>query len=210
MSREDRRDAIAAATVPLLVEHGAAVTTRQIAEAAGVAEGTLFRAFTDKDELLRAAVVRSLDPQPLVDAILALPGDDLAALVRELAGLLAEAQRAGMRVFAVAHQVLGGRLGPEGSSRETRPVHDRAGHGHPGLDARQRSVAALRTAIEERLRPHADELRVPAHVAATVVSSFVFGNAVPHLAGASPLDADQVADLLLHGIAEPTGTDPSP
>src|SRR5690606_40981582 len=49
LSRADRRNAIAAATVPLLVEHGAAVTTRQIADAAGVAEGTLFRAFADKD-----------------------------------------------------------------------------------------------------------------------------------------------------------------
>lgn len=212
MSRDDRRDAIAAATVPLLVEHGAAVTTRQIAEAAGVAEGTLFRAFADKDELLRAAVVRSLDPQPLVDAILALPGDDLPALVRELAGLLAEAQRAGMRVFAAAHQVLGGRFGPGGGppGGESRTAGAGAHPPHPGLDARQRSAAALGAAIEERLQPHRDELRVPVSVAAVVVSSFVLAPAVAHLAGGSRLDADQVADLLLHGIAEPTGTDPSP
>ncbi|MCU1430433.1 MAG: DNA-binding transcriptional regulator, AcrR family, partial [Actinomycetia bacterium] len=36
---------IVAATLPLLLEHGDRVTSRQIAEAAGIAEGTIFRAF---------------------------------------------------------------------------------------------------------------------------------------------------------------------
>ena len=44
---------IVAATLPLLLEHGELVTTRQIAEAAGIAEGTIFRVFADKDELHR-------------------------------------------------------------------------------------------------------------------------------------------------------------
>ena len=37
------------AALPLLLEHGEMVTTRQIADAAGIAEGTIFRAFADKD-----------------------------------------------------------------------------------------------------------------------------------------------------------------
>ena len=53
MSPEDRRQMIVRAVLPLVVEHGAAVTTSQIARAAGICEGTVFRAFKDKDELLQ-------------------------------------------------------------------------------------------------------------------------------------------------------------
>jgi AcrR family transcriptional regulator len=47
MAPDDRRRAIVAAVVPLLLEHGDDVSTRQIADAAGIAEGTIFRVFPD-------------------------------------------------------------------------------------------------------------------------------------------------------------------
>jgi AcrR family transcriptional regulator len=62
---EDRREAIVDVVVPLLLEFGSEVTTKQIAERAGVAEGTLFRAFPDKESIIRAAVERFMDPLPL-------------------------------------------------------------------------------------------------------------------------------------------------
>ena len=43
------------AVIPLILEHGVGITSRQIAEAAGVAEGTVFRAFGDKESLIAAA-----------------------------------------------------------------------------------------------------------------------------------------------------------
>ena len=49
---DERRAMIIEAMLPLLLEHGEMVTTRQIAEAAGIAEGTIFRVFADKDELI--------------------------------------------------------------------------------------------------------------------------------------------------------------
>ena len=42
LAPEERRAALIAATIPLLHEHGLEVSTKQIAHAAGVAEGTIF------------------------------------------------------------------------------------------------------------------------------------------------------------------------
>ena len=72
MSPDDRRSSIVAATLPLLLEHGEMATTRQIAEAAGVAEGTIFRAFADKDELIAAVVEAAMDREPLEAALAAI------------------------------------------------------------------------------------------------------------------------------------------
>jgi AcrR family transcriptional regulator len=57
----ERRAEIIAAALPLLLAHGASVTTRQIAEAAGIAEGTIFRVFPDKESLVEAAVESAFD-----------------------------------------------------------------------------------------------------------------------------------------------------
>ena len=62
---EERRAAIVAAALPLLAAQGTNVTTRAIAEAAGVAEGTIFRVFPDKDALIQAVLDSALDPAPV-------------------------------------------------------------------------------------------------------------------------------------------------
>src|ERR1700755_1607199 len=69
MAPEERRAALIQATIPLLVEHGLDVSTRQIAEAAGVAEGTIFGVFENKNKLVTVSVLQALDPQPTIAAL---------------------------------------------------------------------------------------------------------------------------------------------
>jgi AcrR family transcriptional regulator len=64
-----RRRMIVEATLPLLLQNGEMVTTRQIADAAGIAEGTIFRVFEDKDALIEAVIELALDTEPLEQAL---------------------------------------------------------------------------------------------------------------------------------------------
>ncbi|HMR47775.1 MAG TPA: TetR/AcrR family transcriptional regulator [Arachnia sp.] len=65
LPRDKRRASIVEATIPLLRQHGHTLTTRQIAEAAGIAEGTVFRAFDSLDDVIQATVVEVLSPTRL-------------------------------------------------------------------------------------------------------------------------------------------------
>jgi len=219
LSRDDRRAAIAAATVPLLVEHGAGVTTKQIADAAGVAEGTLFRAFADKGELLRAAAAAALDPARAVAGIGALPDDlGLEELVRTLAEMLQRGLSRTARVMTAAHQVLAEEA--RAARRAGTPDAVHAGHGPlgghgphgshhmldavPTRDARLASVLAVLGAVSRRLEPHADELRVTPESAAQILVSLVFGLGPPGMLTATVFTPDEITEHMLHGIVART------
>src|SRR5437870_3994755 len=66
---EERRETIVRATLPLLLEHGEMVTAREIADAAGIAEGTIFRVFPDKDALISAVLDAAYDSRLLDRAL---------------------------------------------------------------------------------------------------------------------------------------------
>jgi len=87
MAPDERRAALIMATIPLLHEHGLDVSTRQIAEAAGVAEGTIFGVFENKHSLVVLSVIKALDPQPTIDALAAI---DRSAPLRERLVIAAE------------------------------------------------------------------------------------------------------------------------
>lgn len=195
MSREDRRAAIAEATVPLLEQHGATVTTRQIAEAVGVAEGTLFKAFADKRELLMAAVARVFDTSAAVRELAALPpADDLAGELTAVVGQLDTAARRMRRIIMAVHALASGemedRAAPYGASSRA--------HVPPARDARSRALQELTDAVTRRFDPYRDGLRIPPEVLARLLLSAVMGRVPPGLPD-DDLTVDLLVDVLLHG-----------
>ena len=57
----ERRAAIVTVALPLLAQHGEATTTAQIAQAGGIAEGTIFRVFPSKAAIIDACLARLFD-----------------------------------------------------------------------------------------------------------------------------------------------------
>ncbi len=201
MSPDDRRRAIIDAVIPLLIEHGDAISTRQIADAAGIAEGTIFRVFPDKNALLMAAAAETLNPSSGRDDLLAaLAGvDDLHDKVR----LTAE------RMFARSEQVMSVMMSLrkvwaiEEARRESGGKEHR--HGPPAFVVE--AHAALLERLTEVFEPHRDELTVPPERAALLLRTLVLGSRHPGSRPEDRLGSLEVADVLLRGICRPWGGD---
>ena len=184
---DERRRAIIEAVAPLLLEHGADVTTRQIAEAAGVAEGTLFRVFPDKVTLLHATAHSMLDPdrnrRAFRDIDPALPLDQMVAVVTEQ---LVHSTRQAM---AVLMALRGLRAGPD---RSDRP-------GPPSFVIE--SYRALMQGLTELFERYRDELRVEPERAALLLRALVFGSRQPWTDPSESPTSDEIASVLLTGVA---------
>lgn len=169
---------IVEATLPLLIEHGEMVTTRQIADAAGIAEGTIFRVFPDKDSLIEAVVEAAFDTGPLE---LALRGLERGRPLR------AEVEAA---VVVLQHRVvhlwrLASSIGPR------------------FRDTTRRSLA-ISPQLVELFGAHVDELRVEPPEAARLLQAITLAVTHPVLTE-EPMTAVEVARLLLEGVG---GGDP--
>jgi AcrR family transcriptional regulator len=186
MSTEQRREMIVAAALPLVAEYGAAVTTNQIARAAGIGEATIFRAFTDKDELLDACMAEAVRPDHAVREIASIPLDQPldVRLVEAAEALGAHLARLG---------ALAGALHASGHRRRSRS--DEADR--PVPTSREESMAAIRTAIAELFEPGEDPLRLEAEEAAAVFLALLFTRPLGGEAGG--LGAERLVEVFLHG-----------
>ena len=176
---EERRAALVEATLPLVVQHGTKVTTKQIAEAAGVAEGTIFRVFPDKETLVREAIATVLDPLPTVAA---LNGIDLDLPIRERMFQAVEILRKRLETaFAVMSAL---RMdGPQHHKPEERPSHQ------PMLDAMERLV-----------EPDQDKFRLPAPEVARMLRLLTFAGTHRIITDNHPLTTEEVVSVLLDGV----------
>ncbi|GLY64101.1 TetR/AcrR family transcriptional regulator [Amycolatopsis taiwanensis] len=161
MSPDERRKMIIRAVLPLVVEHGAAVTTAQIARTAGIGEGTIFRAFKDKNELIDACLAEVLRPDDALAMIAEIPLDQpLADRLTEAAEALS-AHLARIGAIAAALQASGRQLGR------------RAEH-QPGNSGRQQSFQTMAEAIAALFEPERDRLRLPPEQLGAVFLSLLF------------------------------------
>lgn len=167
------------AVLPLLLEQGRGVTSRQLAEAAGVAEGTIFRAFGDKNSLLKAAVARYLDPAPLLAELAGIdPAEPLEAKIRSILGALRRRFDGVFRVMSTLNE-------------EDRPT-----------------PASVREDIERlvaaALAPEAGTLRWSTAQVAQLARLVAFSSSFPLLTSGSEFTDDELAEFVLHGILGPS------
>jgi AcrR family transcriptional regulator len=184
---DDRRRAIVEAITPLLLAKGAAVTSREMAEAAGIAEGTIFRVFDDKASVIVEAIRVSMDPGPVTEALARIPAAD---------PLEAQLEEAAEALFAWTDRVatLFGVLRTIEPAKPPRPPQ--------GRRFVVEANAAILAALADLFERHRDRLRVEPSRAALVMRGFVFATAHPMSAPEEKLSPAEIVDILLRGITK--------
>lgn len=189
MTPEQRRAAIVAAAMPLLAEHGTAVTTGQIAAAAQIAEGTLFRAFADKNELMWACLHTAFDPAEPIAALSRIPRDQPVdqRLLRASTAVAEHWDRA----MQIGHAVRSACPGPSAGARQR----------HDGTGEKMRALAA---AVADLLAPDAARLRLPPDRTAqlfllAVTSDRLMRVRMAGLGAPEPTDIEELIEVFLHG-----------
>ncbi|MCX4966931.1 TetR/AcrR family transcriptional regulator [Streptomyces sp. NBC_00654] len=180
MTPEERRAMVIQTAIPLIAEYGAAVTTAKIARAAGIGEGTIFRVFADKDELLQACIAEALSPEHAVREL------DAIDVSQPLSDRLAEAAEALQAHMSRMGAILGS-LGHRGGK-------------HPGTvrgAGRDESTTRIRAALAELLEPDKAALRRPPEQIAALFFGLLFTQ--PRTEDEPDLTPRELVEVFLHG-----------
>ena len=187
LSPEERREKLVDVTLSLLREHGRAVTTRQIAAAAGVAEGTIFRVVESKEELVELAITRAFEPGALIDRIEEIdPDQPLHARLVQLASILQQRFRATFELMKTVGMV-----------RPSDHVHD-----SPEAVAWRDRLQQL---LEGVVGADGDQLRVPIGEFVHTLRLLTFAGSHPLISDGVLLTPEQIVDTVLHGLLREKG-----
>ena len=181
MSADERREHLVDAALNLLRVHGRVITTRQIAEQAGVAEGTIFRVFDSKEALVEAAIRRAFEPGDVIARIEEIDRDQ--PLDRRLVALVSILQQRFRATFGLMQKV--GLVGPP------RKAHDSA----EAVAWRARLEALIVDVVGE----DADLLAVPVDDFVHVLRLLTFAGSHELIADGRLLTPDQIVDTVLNG-----------
>lgn len=187
MNVELRRAAIVAYTIPLLVEQGPTVTTSQIAEAAGIAEGTVFRAFRDKRELLMECLRTAIESEGEANLIETI--DPALPLADRLSKAIDFATHYQQRLLAVAQAVRSAGIDMHELQREHKPE-----------DGPPAGLLRMFSAVASLFAADADALRVEPDLAARMLLGLTMASRMDRAGLGSAIGAPaEIVDLFLHG-----------
>ena len=189
LSPGDRRAALVEVTIPLLCEHGPALTTRQVAEAAGIAEGTLFRAFGSKEELVHACAAVVFDTS---DALAALKTIDRSLPLEERLVAAVTVMQAHVARLVGLMSVLhaSGVTPPRHAPGESAPLgsHAPPHSADPAVDA----------ALVDLIGADAVLLRLPAQDVVNLLAHLTLSSGHP-MFHTRPLSPAEIVDVVLDG-----------
>lgn len=197
----ERRGTIVASALGLIADRGTMPTTREIAEEAGIAEGTIFRAFDTKERLVEAVVGQAFCPAPIAVQLRAI---DMELPLRDrLVALVNVLQQRFVEIFGVMTAL--GLSAPPADYEEHRGCRPDTGHVPvEEQDAGDRSDWGDNTdRLRQFVEPDAEQLTCSADELMQYLRLFTFSASHPGISRGEILSPETIVDVVLDGVRRP-------
>ena len=182
LAPEERRSSIVEAVTRLIIENGSIPTTSEIAQAAGVAEGTIYSVFPDKHSIFHAVIEQSVDPTPTIAALSDV--HENAPLERQLVEAVRIMQERLDRTISLMISIRAAFPQPEASPAKRRREFRAADSG-------------ITAAIIEIFERSGHPLTMPAERLAMTLRTLVFASAHPLFGPEERLTVDEIVAIVL-------------